>query len=101
MSKSHISPSPSPVTETKTANTIIVTKSAMTAISKIICPMLVCIILASFNVGTTTPREIVEIINVIKKTFSINPASTNRYDSKGIRQIYQQRLLWQFQDGEV
>ena len=35
---------------------------------------------ASLSVGTTTPREMVEIINVIKKALSMNPAQTNKYD---------------------
>jgi hypothetical protein len=35
---------------------------------------------ASFKVGTTTPKEIVEIMRVIKKAFSIKPAITNKKD---------------------
>ncbi len=65
---------------TNTASKIIVTKSAITATNKMICPIAVFPKLFSFNVGTTTPKEIVEMIKVINIALSTNPSHTNSSD---------------------
>ena len=46
----------------------------MTATSKMICQMFIFMICVSFNVGTTTPSEIVEMMSVIRNTLLIKPA---------------------------
>src|SRR5690606_39248019 len=55
---------------TYSASSIIVAKSAMTATNNIVCPMTLFVKFSSFNVGSTMPREIVEIMSVIKKGLS-------------------------------
>src|SRR5690606_17313851 len=69
---------------TKTASRTIVTRSARTAIIRMVWPITVFVRFSSFNVGRTTPSEMVAIISVMKKVLSIKliqaSPSASKYD---------------------